>query len=92
MDSKNDMTDALELLKWQLELGVDENVGNIPLNRFSDHSQQNEVEIEIPVSTQQKMPKIKRYLKSLLIKITKYDLTQIQMEHWIGNFIQKKIQ
>ena len=57
MDSKNDMTDALELLKWQLELGVDENVGNIPLNRFSDHSQQNEVEIEIPVSTQQKMPK-----------------------------------
>ena len=58
MDSKNDMTDALELLKWQLELGVDENVGNIPLNRFSDHSQQNEVEIEIPVSTQQKMPKI----------------------------------
>ena len=58
MDSKNDMTDALELLKWQLELGVDENVGNIPLNRFSDHSQQNEVEIEIPVSPQQKMPKI----------------------------------
>ena len=58
MDSKNDMTDALELLKWQLELGVDENVGNIPLNRFSDHSQQNEVEIEIPVSTQQKMPKL----------------------------------
>jgi len=42
MDSKNDMTDALELLKWQLELGVDENVGNIPLNRFSDHSQQNQ--------------------------------------------------
>ena len=58
MDSKIDMTDALQLLKWQLELGVDENVGNIPLNRFSDHSQQNEVEIEIPVSTQQKMPKI----------------------------------
>jgi len=58
MDSKSDMTDALELLKWQLELGVDENVGNIPLNRFSDHSQQNEVETEIPVSTQQKMPKI----------------------------------
>ena len=58
MDSKIDMTDALELLKWQLELGVDENVGNIPLNRFSDHSQQNEVEIEIPVSTQQKMSKI----------------------------------
>lgn len=58
MDSKSDMTDALELLKWQLELGVDENVGNIPLNRFSDHSQQNQVEIEMPVSTQQKMPKI----------------------------------
>ena len=58
MDSKSDMTDALELLRWQLELGVDENVGNIPLNRFSDHSQQNDVEIEIPGSTQQKMPKI----------------------------------
>ena len=28
MDSKSDMTDALELLKWQLELGVDENIGN----------------------------------------------------------------
>ena len=59
MDSKSNMKDALELLKWQLELGVDENVGNIPLNRFSDHSQPNEVEIEIPVSTQQKMPKIR---------------------------------
>ena len=59
MDSKSDMKDALELLKWQLELGVDENVGNIPLNRFSDHSQPNEFEIEIPVSIQQKMPKIR---------------------------------
>ena len=58
MDSNNDTTDALELLKWQLELGVDENVGNIPLNRFFDHSQQNQVKIEIPVSTQQKMAKI----------------------------------
>ena len=58
MDSKNDMTDALELLKWQLELGIDENVGNIPLNRFSDHSQPNKVEIGISVSTRQKMPKI----------------------------------
>ena len=36
MDSKIDMTDALQLLKWQLELGVDENVGNVPLNRFSE--------------------------------------------------------
>ena len=43
MDSKSEMTDALELLKWQLELGVDENVGNIPLDRFSDHSQADEV-------------------------------------------------
>ena len=59
MDSKSNMKDALELLKWQLELGVDENVGNIPLNRFSVHAQPNEVEIEIPVSTQQKMPKIR---------------------------------
>ena len=58
MDSKSDMTDALELLKWQLELGIDENVGNIPLNRFSDYSQPNEIEIGITVATQQKMPKI----------------------------------
>ena len=58
MDSKSDMTDALELLKWQLELGVDENTGNIPLNRFSDHPQPNEVEIAVPVSTKQKAPKI----------------------------------
>ena len=58
MDSKNDMKDALELLKWQLEQGVDENVGNIPLNRFSDQFQPNEVKIGVPVSTQQKMPKI----------------------------------
>ena len=63
MDSKSDMTDALELLKWQLELGVDENIGNIPLNRFSDPSQQNEVEIEIPVSTQQKMPTAQLHIK-----------------------------
>ena len=58
MDSKSDMTDALELLKWQLELGVDENTGNIPLNRFSDHPQPNEVQIAVPVSTKQKVPKI----------------------------------
>ena len=58
MDPKSDMTDALELLKWQLELGVDENTGNIPLNRFSDHPQPNEVEIAVPVSTKQKVPKI----------------------------------
>ena len=58
MDSKSDITDALELLKWQLELGVDENVGNIPLNRFSDHSQSDEVKVGTPVSTQQKIPNI----------------------------------
>lgn len=58
MDSKSDMTDALELLKWQLELGVDENTGNIPLNRFSDHPQPNEIETAVPVSTKQKVPKI----------------------------------
>ena len=58
MDSKNDMTDALELLKWQLELGVDENVGNIPLNRFSDHAKSDEVKVGTPVSTQQKIPKL----------------------------------
>ena len=60
MDSKSEMTDALELLKWQLELGVDENVGNIPLDRFSDQSQADEVKIETPISTQQKMPKYKQ--------------------------------
>lgn len=58
MDSKSDMTDALELLKWQLELGVDENVGNTPLNRFSDHSQADEVKIETPAPTKQKKPNI----------------------------------
>ena len=58
MDSKSDMTDALELLKWQLELGVDENVGNTPLDRFSDHSQTDKFKIETPVSTKQKMPNI----------------------------------
>ena len=58
MDSKRDMTDALELLKWQLELGVDENVGNIPLNRFSDHPKSDKVKAGTPVSTQQKIPKL----------------------------------
>ena len=58
MYSKSEMTDALELLKWQLELGVDENVGNIPLDRFSDYSQAGEVKIETPISTHQKMPNI----------------------------------
>ena len=58
MDSKSDMTDALELLKWQLELGVDENVGNIPLDRFSVHSQADKVKIETPISIQQKMPNV----------------------------------
>ena len=58
MDSKSDMTDALKLLKWQLELGVDENVGNIPLDRFSGHSQADEVKIETPVPTKQKKPNI----------------------------------
>ena len=56
MDSKSDMTDALELLKWQLELGVDENV-EIFLDRFSDHSQADEVKIETDFY-KQKMPNI----------------------------------
>ena len=30
--------------------------------------------------------------KIVINKDIKYDLTQIQMEPWIGNFIQKKIQ
>ena len=75
MDSKSDMTDALELLKWQLELGVDENVGNIPLNRFSDHPQPNEVELETPVSTKQKVPKIS--IIQLLLKNTSKKLSKI---------------
>jgi uracil-DNA glycosylase family 4 len=58
MDSKTDMTDALKLLKWQLELGVDESVGNIPLDRFSVHSHADEVKIETSISIQQKMPNI----------------------------------
>lgn len=60
MDSKNEMTDALEFLKWQLELGVDENIGNIPLDRFSDLSQKDEIKIETPISIEQKMPNINR--------------------------------
>ena len=36
---------------------VDENVENIPLDRFSDQSQADEVK-ETPISTQQKMPNI----------------------------------
>ena len=58
MDSNSEMTDALELLKWQLELGVDENVGNIPLDRFSYNAQGDDVKIETPISTQQKMQNI----------------------------------
>ena len=36
MDSKTEMMEAIELLKWQLELGVDENIGNLPIDRFSE--------------------------------------------------------
>ena len=58
MDSKIDMTDALQLLKWQLELGVDENVGNVPLNRFSEPSKNDEIKMQSSVSAEQKMPNI----------------------------------
>ena len=85
MDSKSDMKDALELLKWQLELGVDENVGNIPLNRFSDHSQQNEVEIEIPVSTQQKMPKISSAITEAESR-AKQSQTLVQLKASLANY------
>ena len=85
MDSKSDMTDALELLKWQLELGVDENVGNIPLNRFSDHSQQNDVEIEIPVSTQQKMPKISSAITEAE-SLAEQSKTLEQLKASLGNY------
>jgi len=60
MESKNDIIDALGLLKWQLELGVDENIGNIPLNRFSDHSQKDEIKVRTPISQQQKTSNINR--------------------------------
>ena len=36
MDSKTEMMEAIDLLKWQLELGVDENIGNSPIDRFSE--------------------------------------------------------
>ena len=36
MDSKTEMMEAIELLRWQLELGVDENIGNSPIDRFSE--------------------------------------------------------
>ena len=85
MDSKSDMTDALELLRWQLELGVDENVGNIPLNRFSDHSQQNDVEIEIPGSTQQKMPKISSAITEAESR-AKESQTLVQLKASLANY------
>ena len=85
MDSKSDITDALELLKWQLELGVDENVGNIPLNRFSDHSQPNEVEIEISVSTQQKMPKISSAITEAESR-AKQSQTLVQLKASLANY------
>jgi uracil-DNA glycosylase family 4 len=75
----------LELLKWQLELGVDENIGNIPLNRFSDPSQQNEVEIEIPVSTQQKMPKISSAITEAEIQ-AKQSKTLHQLKASLANY------
>ena len=56
MDSKSEMTGALELLKWQLELGVDENVGNVPLNRFSEASEKGEIQIDGQIPTDQTMP------------------------------------
>ena len=56
MDSKSEMIGALELLKWQLELGVDENVGDVPLNRFFEASQKDEIKIDSPIPTDQALP------------------------------------
>ena len=85
MDSKSEMIDALELLRWQLELGVDENVENIPLNRFSDHSQPNEVEKEMPVSTQQKMPKISSAITEAERR-AKESQTLVQLKASLANY------
>ncbi|MCH1412607.1 MAG: uracil-DNA glycosylase [Rhodobacteraceae bacterium] len=54
------MTDALQLLNWQLELGVDENVGNVPLNRFSELPQNDEIKIQSSISAEQKIPNTNR--------------------------------
>ncbi len=58
MESKNEIMDALELLKWQLDLGVNENIGCVPLDRFSDHSQMDETKMKTLISQQQKKRRI----------------------------------
>ena len=60
MESKNEIMDALELLNWQLELGVDENIGCVPLDRFSDQSQMDETKMKTSISQKQKMSNLDR--------------------------------
>ena len=58
MDSKTEMMEAIELLKWQLELGVDENIGNSPIDRFSEITRDLDPKKKKSTSEDQKMPKL----------------------------------
>ena len=58
MDSKTEMIEAIELLRWQLELGVDENIGNSPIDRFSEITIDPDPKKKKSTSEDQKMPKL----------------------------------
>ena len=58
MDSKTEMMEAIELLKWQLELGVDENIENSPIDRFSEITLNLDPKKKNSISEDQKMPKL----------------------------------
>ena len=61
MDSKTEMMEARELLKWQLELGVDENIGNSPVDRFSEITLDPDPKKKNLISEDQKMPKLNMF-------------------------------
>lgn len=58
MDSKTEMMEAIQLLKWQLELGVDENIGNRPIDRFLENTPEPDTKKKKSISEDQKMPKL----------------------------------
>ena len=58
MDSKTEMMEAIQLLKWQLELGVDENIGNTPIDRFLENTPDTDTKKKKSISEDQKMPKL----------------------------------
>ena len=73
MESEVNFIDALDLLEWQLELGVTETIGNQEVNRFLEVKPKSESKTKANIPSKEKTGS--KYTPSILLanNITNYN-------------------